>query len=246
MATTKIAARARGISYGYPADEVALFHNFDLTIYKNEIVAIVGPSGCGKSTLANLFAGYIMPKHGAIMFGGKTFRHPGKHCITIQQSGDIFEWLTVEENMTLACANKGAIQKYLRLVGLEKSSKMKGYELSGGMKKRLSFARALSVNPEFIIMDEAFASLDYALRHKLYEELLSLTRKEKKALLLITHDIDEAVHLADRILVFSQKPVTIIEEVRVKDLRSKHRGKFANSVEFYKTTDHIKKILMEA
>lgn len=242
MATRKNTVKIDHLTYIRPDTRQMICENFSLDIHEGEIVAVLGPSGCGKSTLADLIAGYLQPHKGAIRFEGAQHRSPGRHCIVIHQASDIFEWLTVEENIRLVCPDTKTAQRYLELVGLGDATRVQGFALSGGMKKRLSYARALSVNPSFLILDEAFSSLDYTLRHKLYMDLLTISRDEKKTMLLITHDIEEAAVIADRILVFSDKPFTITKEVNVKLMRDRHTN-FKHSPRFYQLIDELKEAL---
>lgn len=240
MATREKIVEVKQLSYAYQngKNRNVVFDDLDLTIYKNEIVAILGPSGSGKSTLASLLAGHIVTQSGGIRIDGTQHAAPGRHCIVIHQAHDIFDWLTVGQNMAIVGSDR--IDYYLQMVGLYEHKDKRGDQLSGGMKKRLSFARALSVNPRFIILDEAFSSLDYQLRYTLYKELLAITHKEKKTLLLITHDIEEAVHLADRIVVFGGKPTAPVFEADVRSLRVQFSGDFTQSGSYHKLINSLK------
>lgn len=198
--------RSRGI-------EISVLENINFVVNEGEIVSLVGASGCGKTTLVNIIAGYIQPTGGNIFVNGVKVSVPGKDRIVVNQAYDLFDWMTVYQNMRLVSKNDKDIREYLSITGLSDFAQAYPYELSGGMKKRLSLARALVVDPKFIIMDEPFNSLDYQLREKLQETLLRIVRKCKKTVLFVTHDIEEAVFLSDRVIILSGKPTQIKKEI---------------------------------
>ena len=175
----------------------------------------MGPSGCGKTTLVNIIAGYIKPIMGEILVNNQIINYPGKDRIVINQEDDLFGWMTVYENMKLVIKGDEIIEKFLNLTNLLKFKNLYPSELSGGMKKRLSFARALAVDPEFIIMDEPFGSLDYRIKQKLHEELLNIVKASNKTVLLVTHDIEEAIFLSERIIILSKELAEIRQEIIV-------------------------------
>ena len=183
--------------------------NISLSIQEGEFISIIGPSGCGKTTLVNLLAGYIRSEQGEIYKNGKKILGPGKDRFVINQENDLFDWMNVEENVSFFAENKKAVQDYIRMVGLENSKKKYPYELSGGMKKRVSIARALAANTEVIIMDEPFNSLDYSMKEKLYDDLAKIWKKTNKTIILISHDIEEAIYLSDRVILLGNKPASI-------------------------------------
>lgn len=224
--------------------KLLVFDNFDLKIEEERISVIVGPSGCGKTTLVNIIAGYVQPISGEVILKNKKIKYPSNDRIIINQENDIFEWLTVYENIKLVTKNESAIEKYLKLTNLYEFKNSYPRELSGGMKKRLSLARALAVNPDFIIMDEPFVSLDQNIKETLHEELLLIFKKSKKTLLLITHDIEEAVYLADDIYIFSHPPVKIISKIKnTFSKNTEHMSKVQS--EFVNTKKQIEQILKE-
>lgn len=192
--------------------DICIFNNFGLTIKTNEFVAIVGPSGCGKSTLINLIAGYLKPQVGEIILRGKVLTSPGMDRIVISQQDDLFFWLTVRENLELVIQSKELIEKYLDVLGLVYFGNMYPGELSGGMKKKLILARALASDGDFVLMDEPFSALDNNLKEKLHLELLALKKCSRKTFLLVTHDIEEALFLSDRIIVLNSDTPTSIEK----------------------------------
>ena len=201
--------------------EISVFENFNLLIGEGEIVSLVGKSGCGKTTLVNIIAGYIEPTSGSVFVNGEKVVTPGKDRIVINQVHDLFDWMTVYQNMRLVSNDDNDINKYLSMTRLSEFTDAYPYELSGGMKKRLSLARALVVDPKFIIMDEPFNSLDYQLREKFQEELLDIVRKSKKTILFVTHDIEEAVFLSDRVIILSGRPTQIKKEIVISFSKNK-------------------------
>jgi ABC-type nitrate/sulfonate/bicarbonate transport system ATPase subunit len=185
------------------------------TVYDGEMIAIVGPSGCGKSTLMKLIAGFERPTEGEVRIDGEVRRRSSPNGIMISQQGSVFPWLTVHENLVFGL-NKGTEDEkadladhYLRLVGLEGFEDSFAHELSGGMLKRAEIARALVVKPEILYMDEPFSALDALMSLRMQTELLRILSIEKHTVMLITHDVEEAIHLADRILVLSPRPTRI-------------------------------------
>jgi ABC-type nitrate/sulfonate/bicarbonate transport system ATPase subunit len=178
-------------------------------------VAIVGPSGCGKSTLMKIIAGFARPDEGAVRVDGAVRQGPSPKGIVISQQGSVFPWLSVRQNLMFGL-NEGSNQEkatladhYIALVGLKGFEKAFPNELSGGMLKRVEIARALVVKPEILYMDEPFSALDALMSLRMQNELLRILEKERQTVVLITHDVEEAIHLADRVLVLSQRPTTI-------------------------------------
>jgi NitT/TauT family transport system ATP-binding protein/sulfonate transport system ATP-binding protein len=180
-----------------------------------KIVAIVGPSGCGKSTLMNIIAGFDRPDSGAVLVDGAVRHGPSSTGIVISQQGSVFPWLTVRQNLLFGL-NKGSEKErvaladhYIALVGLKGFERSYPRELSGGMLKRVEIARALVVKPEILYMDEPFSALDALMSMRMRGELLRILEKERHTVVLITHDVEEAIHLADQVLVLSSRPTTI-------------------------------------
>jgi len=203
--------KLKKIKFEYKNNEVIL-DELDFAIEKNEIVSLIGPSGVGKTTLVNLIAGYLSDYQGKVIISGEAKNYPSRKCIVINQENDLFPWLTVEKQLWLVRKEKQKNNELLKLVNLDKYKNKFPHELSGGMKKRLSFARALASETDFIIMDEPFSSQDVAMKEKLHRELLDIARRENKTILLVTHDIDEAITLSNRILVLGGAPAKIISE----------------------------------
>lgn len=186
----------------------------DLTIADGEFIAIVGPSGCGKSTLMKMIAGFDQPDKGSIAIDGQVRKGPNANGILISQHGSVFPWLTVQQNLMFGL-NDNSVDKitvadhYAALVGLKGFEKHYPGELSGGMLKRTEIARALAVKPEILYMDEPFSALDALMNLRIRMELLRILEKERHTVILITHDVEEAVHLANRIVVLSPRPTKI-------------------------------------
>jgi ABC-type nitrate/sulfonate/bicarbonate transport system ATPase subunit len=203
--------KLKKIKFEYKNNEVVL-DELDFAIEKNEIVSVIGPSGAGKTTLVNLIAGYLSEYKGEVIISGEVKNYPSRKCIVINQENDLFPWLTVEKQLWLVRKEKEKNNELLKLVNLYQYKNKLPQELSGGMKKRLSFARALASETDFIIMDEPFSSQDVAMKEKLHQDLLDIARRENKTILLVTHDLDEAIFLSNRILVLGGTPAKIIGE----------------------------------
>ena len=186
------------------------------------MVAIVGPSGCGKSTLLNIVAGFDRPDHGRVTIDGTERHQPSSQGILISQNGSVFPWLTVQQNLMFGLDGHADSERemladhYAALVGLKGFEASYPHELSGGMLKRAELARALVVKPEILYMDEPFSALDALMNLRMRNELLRILSEERHTVLLVTHDVEEAIHLADRILVLSSRPATLqaVFEVR--------------------------------
>lgn len=185
-----------------------------LTIADGEFIAIVGPSGCGKSTLMKMIAGFELPDAGSILIDGVQRKGPNANGILISQHGSVFPWLTVQQNLMFGLnddnMDKVAVaDHYAELVGLKGFENHYPSELSGGMLKRAEIARALAVKPEILYMDEPFSALDALMNLRIRTELRRILDEEKHTVILITHDVEEAVHLADRVVVLSPRPTQI-------------------------------------
>ena len=203
--------------------EVVALNGVDMEIRENEFVCVVGPSGCGKSTLLNIIAGLERPTSGRVCVKGKEVVNPGSERGVIFQQYALFPWLTVKKNVKFGLKLRGVKEpelsviadKYIRLVGLEEFGDSYPKELSGGMKQRVAIARAYAVNPEILLMDEPFGALDAQTRTQLQKELLETWEKEKKTCFFITHDVEEAIILAQRVVIMSARPGRVKEIVPV-------------------------------
>ena len=195
------------------------------SVADGEFVAIVGPSGCGKSTLLNIIAGFERPDSGSALVDGVELAGPSPKGIVISQHGSVFPWLTVRQNLMFGLGDRPRFSRlgsvpgldtpekladhYAAMVGLEGFEKSYPHELSGGMLKRVELARALVVKPEILYMDEPFSALDALMNLRMRNELLRILAEERHTVLLITHDVEEAVYMADRVIVLGPRPTTI-------------------------------------
>ena len=188
---------------------------------KGEFLCLLGPSGCGKSTMLNIVAGFLEPTSGDVRIDGEIVVGPDPRRIFVFQERGVFPWLTVEGNVGFGLFRLSREQRerqiahYIKLVGLQGFEKAYPLELSGGMKQRLEVARALAVNPDMLFLDEPFGALDSITRLIMRVELLRIWEAEKKTIIFVTHDIEEAVQLADRVLVMSARPARIQRIVEI-------------------------------
>ena len=213
----KTKLRAEGINMVFRRDgkSTNVLDNIDLDVGEGEFLCLLGPSGCGKSTLLNIVAGFLEPASGKVTINGESVKGPDPRRIFVFQERGVFPWLTVEGNIgfglfKLSRSERGKrIAYYVKLVGLQGFEKAYPQELSGGMKQRLEVARALAVNPDMLFLDEPFGALDSITRLIMRKELLRIWEAERKTIIFVTHDIDEAVQLADRVVVMSARPARI-------------------------------------
>jgi ABC-type nitrate/sulfonate/bicarbonate transport system ATPase subunit len=212
---TKIEVKDVQKSFASDRGPLRVIESASFSVGDGEFVAIVGPSGCGKSTLMSMLAGFVRPDRGSVAVDGMEIDRPSPKGIHISQHGAVFPWLSVRENLMFGLDGRAHAEKarladhYAGLVGLEGFEKSYPYELSGGMLKRVELARALVVKPEILYMDEPFSALDALLSLRMRGELLRILSEERHTVLLITHDVEEAIHLADRVLVLSPRPASI-------------------------------------
>ncbi|MBI3854770.1 MAG: ABC transporter ATP-binding protein [Planctomycetes bacterium] len=201
-------------------EPVHVLERISLGVRRGEFVCIVGPSGCGKSTLLNIVAGFIEQTRGQVLVEGQPVRGPDPRRIFVFQENGIFPWLTVTDNILFGLQGgdprrEETLRHYVEMVGLKGFEKSYPRELSGGMRQRVEIARALAANPDLIYMDEPFGALDFLTRLKMRNDLIRIWQEERKTILFVTHDIEEAVQLADRVIVMSMRPATVQEVVAV-------------------------------
>ncbi len=214
-APVKVSIRGVGQRFAREGGAVDVLSGIDLEVTEGEFVCILGPSGCGKSTLLNVVGGFLEPSEGEVRIDGERVKGPDPRRIFVFQERGVFPWLTVEGNIGFGLAKLQAgererrIAHYVKLVGLEGFERAYPQELSGGMKQRLEVARALAVNPDVLYLDEPFGALDSITRLVMRGELLRIWHAERKTILFVTHDIEESVQLADRVVVMSTRPATI-------------------------------------
>lgn len=189
---------------------------------KNEFISIIGQSGCGKTTLLRIIAGLEQPTDGEVCIEGQTINGPGFDRAVVFQEPRLFPWLTIEKNISFGLDNiknqansDSSVESILKMVGLDKFKKAYPNELSGGMAQRASIARALTFNPKVLLMDEPFSALDAQIRARMQHELLDIWTKTNKTVLLVTHDISEALLLSQRILVMTAAPGQVKEIVKI-------------------------------
>ena len=211
----------------YPGDgghepTVAL-HGVSFRVGENELCALLGHSGCGKTTLLNLVAGFERPTSGRIALDGVSVGRPGRDRAVIFQDYALFPWLTVQGNIAFGLESKGLsaperdriVRQHIRLVGLSGCERSYPHQLSGGMRQRVAIARALAVDPSLLLLDEPFAALDAQNRSLMQDELARIWAEEPKTMVLVTHSIDEAIKLADRIVVLSRRPGPVKADIPV-------------------------------
>ena len=210
---------------GYPTrGSLSVLEGLSFTVADGEFVALIGPSGCGKTTLLNIMAGFDQPDRGEVSVDGKPVTGPTPQGIFIFQQGSVFPWLTVRRNLMFGLGNLPKAEKrrladhYIELVGLKGFERAFPYQLSGGMLQRVEVARALVVKPEILYMDEPFGALDALTRLRMRNELRRILYRERHTVLLVTHDVEEAIFLADRILILSPRPAKIQSFVEVPSL----------------------------
>ena len=194
--------------------EFNAFEDINLDIQKGEFICLLGPSGCGKSTLLNAMAGFDLINYGSIKIDGVEVKKPSTKYVTIFQNYGLLPWRSVLKNVELGLESQNLsknerqkiAKKYIELVGLSEFKNYHPNRLSGGMQQRVSIARAFATNPEILFMDEPFGALDAITRMKLQDDILEICKNENKTIIFVTHDIEEAVFLADRIVVMTPNP----------------------------------------
>jgi len=217
----KVSVRNLDMVFRTDGKSVSVLENITLDIREGEFVCLLGPSGCGKSTLLNIIAGFLQPTNGEVAIQGEPVKGPDPRRVFVFQERGVFPWLTVEGNIGFGLfklsqeERASRIAHYVQLVGLQGFEHAYPSELSGGMKQRLEVARALAVNPDILYLDEPFGALDSITRLIMRGELLRIWEAERKTILFVTHDIEESVQLADRVVVMSTRPASIRRIVEI-------------------------------
>ena len=245
----KLEIRGLGKTFRSDRAETVALQGVDLDVGENEFVALVGTSGCGKSTLLSIAAGLETHDEGSIAVDGEEIVAPGLDRGVVFQSYTLLPWLTAVQNVEFALKAAGKsssearaiAQSHLELVGLEGFEKAFPAELSGGMKQRVAIARALSYRPKVLLMDEPFGALDALTRHHMQELLTGIWEKHRLTVLFITHDVEEAVYLSDRVAVMTNRPGRIKTIVPVDLARPRHYGMVATP-EF----QHLHRMVLDA
>jgi NitT/TauT family transport system ATP-binding protein len=218
---TKLRVENLNMVFARDGKSTAVLQDINLEVSDGEFVCLVGPSGCGKSTLLNTMGGFLSPTSGTVSIDGEVVGGPDPRRIFVFQERGVFPWLTVEGNIGFGLfklarsERQERIAHYVKMVGLGGFEEAYPSELSGGMKQRLEVARALAVNPDMLYLDEPFGALDSITRHTMRGELLRIWETERKTIVFVTHDIDEAVQLADRVVVMSARPAVIQQIVKI-------------------------------
>ncbi|MGF1551458.1 MAG: ABC transporter ATP-binding protein [Paracoccaceae bacterium] len=219
-------------TFGAGAAAVEVVAPFDLVVRQGELVAFLGPSGCGKTTLMRMAGGLETPTSGRIALGGETLGRPDRRRGMVFQSYSSFPWLTVAENVAygmryrrdLSAAEKAERRDhFLAIVGLSEFADAHPGAISGGMRQRVAIARTLAAGSEILLMDEPFGALDAQRRERLQVELHRLQEEDAKTIVFVTHDVEEAAYLADRVIVFSQRPARVVAEIDVTARLGAHR-----------------------
>lgn len=235
------------VSFSQAGKNFQALEDVSLSVQRGEFICLLGASGCGKSTLLNLMAGFIKPENGEIVIDGVAVTEPSPKYLTIFQNYGLFPWRTVRHNVELGLENSGIKKEerrerafqYLQMVGLSEAADKRPYQLSGGMQQRVAIARALAAEPEILFMDEPFGALDAITRMKLQDDILRICKEEGKTIIFVTHDIEEAVFLADRIVVMEPNPGRIKSIVNVKMAHERAR----TSDDFILARDKVFEIL---
>jgi bicarbonate transport system ATP-binding protein len=233
-----------GKVYATPRGPYPVLANINLEVAQGEFVCVIGHSGCGKSTLLNMVSGFATPSSGQVLLEGKPITKPGPDRMVVFQGYALLPWMTAYQNVHLAIdsvhPNLPESQKreialeHLAMVGLTEAADKKITQISGGMKQRVAIARALSIRPEVLILDEPFGALDAITKEELQEELLSIWNTQKCTVLMITHDIDEALFLADRLVMMTNGPAAGIGEVLNIDFpRPRSREEIMENPRYY-------------
>lgn len=221
----------RDISHAFALDGASLpvLEDVRFTAEPGDFVALLGPSGCGKSTLLRLVAGLETPRQGSLHFNGDVITGPDPHRVVVFQDPTLYPWLTVRRNVGLGPAAQrrrdaeGRIDEALATVGLSSFANAYPHQLSGGMAQRAAIARALVNDPSLLILDEPFGKLDSLTRLKMQSELLALWNRSRFTTLLVTHDVEEALFMATRVIVFSDRPARIIADIAYDRPYPRHR-----------------------
>ncbi|GFZ31660.1 spermidine/putrescine ABC transporter ATP-binding protein [Clostridium zeae] len=209
------------MNFHTPESVIEALNNINITIEKGDFVSVIGPSGCGKSTLLNIISGLLKPSSGEILFNGTNSRSNQDIVGYMFQKDNLFEWLTLWDNVTLGLKIKKLINKeniekvdlLLSQYGLSKFKKSYPSQLSGGMRQRAALIRTLALEPEILLLDEPFSALDYQTRLKVCDEIFQIIKKENKTAIMVTHDISEAISTSSKIVVLSKRPSVVKREL---------------------------------
>jgi NitT/TauT family transport system ATP-binding protein len=235
----------------YTGEDVLAVDDLSFSIADGDFVSLLGPSGCGKTTVLNIVAGFVEPTSGQVLLRDRPIKGPGADRGVVFQSFALFPWKTVMGNVTFGPKMRGVgqqkreeiAQEYIDLVGLRGFENKYPHELSGGMQQRVGVARVLANEPEVMLMDEPFASVDAQTRMKLQEDLTRIWEERRPTILFVTHDVEEAVFLSDRVLVLTSRPGRIKEVVEVNLMRPRKWRQLVEDDAFRRITQHILNLL---
>lgn len=252
MAGNILAVKDLSKTFHNSQKNVPVLHDVNMDIRPGEFISIVGHSGCGKSTLLKIIAGLIDYQDGSVLFDGKPIREPDESRGMVFQEHRLFPWLTIKDNIGMGIhrvpkkERGGIIQQYMELVRLNGFEKAYPRQLSGGMAQRAAIARALVGKPKVLLLDEPFGALDALTRIQMQQEILNIWEKEKTTMILVTHDIGEAVFLSDRVIAMSERPSTVdlvldIQLARPRDRTSPDFIYYTKKIYslFFKNVEHL-------
>lgn len=236
--------------YSTPSGPYPVLQGIDLTVYEGEFVCFIGHSGCGKTTLLNLVAGFSQPTTGTVCLQDQVITKPGPDRMMVFQNYSLLPWKTAYENVDLAVKavhpqlsrgqRRSIVHEHLAMVGLTEAADKRPNQLSGGMKQRVAIARALAIRPKVLILDEPFGALDAITKEELQEELLTIWRDHQVTVLMITHDIDEALFLADRLVMMTNGPAAQIGEIlEIPFSRPRNRSQIMEDPEYYNLRNYV-------
>jgi nitrate/nitrite transport system ATP-binding protein len=247
-----------GVSKIYPTPQGphTVLDGIDLKVREGEFVCVIGHSGCGKSTLLNMVSGFNTPTEGVVMLQDKPITEPGPDRMMVFQNYCLLPWLNVFENVYLAVdavfpkksepEKRAVVKDSLEMVGLTEAAQKKPGQISGGMKQRVAIARALSIRPQVLILDEPFGALDAITKEELQEELLQIWREHQVTVLMITHDIDEALFLADRLVMMTNGPAAKIGEIlQIPFSRPRNRKRIMEDPQYYQLRNYALEFLYQ-
>jgi NitT/TauT family transport system ATP-binding protein len=243
----------KSYEHEFTEEVITAIESVSFSIAKGEFVSILGPSGCGKTTVLNIIAGFLQPTAGRVLLNGMPIHGPGPDRGVVFQSFALFPWRTVLGNVTFGLKMRGvpraereaSAREYLKLVGLDGFEQRYPHELSGGMRQRAGVARVLANEPAVMLMDEPFASVDAQTRMGLQQDLIAIWERRRPTVFFVTHDVDEAVFLSNRIIVLSRRPSRVREIIEVDIPRPRHWDSLIEDVNFRRLSHRIIGLLTE-